>query len=189
MRRSLSKFKRPLKRPRLRARHANDAILERQAEMKQLREQYAEKENEAKILLKRPTSSRAASVPAESPRLAADLASGMDPRLAKKKEKSRHRAEQHRVASAQGRIESWRDYESNYPEELDYYEIARAKVDFKLGTMQMMKGSLRKPLSLEVERRARGIVVARSLQRQKRLKSQEKRSPRSKISPPRSWQR
>ena len=98
---------------------ANDAILERQAEMKQLQEQYAEKENEA-------TSSRAASVPAESPRLSADLASGMDPRL-QKKEKSRHRAEQHRVASAQGRIESWRDYESNYPEELDYYEIARAK--------------------------------------------------------------
>eukprot|EP00913_Durusdinium_trenchii_P012169 g11430.t1 len=98
---------------------ANDAILERQAEMKQLQEQYAEKENEA-------TSSRAASVPAESPRLSADLASGMDPRL-QKKEKSRHRAEQHRVASAQGRIESWRDYEANYPEELDYYEIARAK--------------------------------------------------------------
>ena len=66
--------------------------------MKQLREQYAEKENEAKILLKRPSSSRAASVPAELPRLSADLASGMDPRVAKK-EKSRHRAEQHRVAS------------------------------------------------------------------------------------------
>ena len=106
---------------------ANQTILERQEEMKQLRKQFAEKEREAKILLKRPTSSRAASVPAESPRLAADLASGMDPRLAKKKEKSRHRAEQHRVGSAQGCIESWREYEANYPEELDYYEIARAK--------------------------------------------------------------
>ena len=34
---------------------ANQAILERQEEMKQLREQYTEKEREAKILLKRPT--------------------------------------------------------------------------------------------------------------------------------------
>ena len=59
------------------------------------------------LLLKRPTPRRAASVPAESPRLPADLASGMDPRLAKKKEKSRARAEQHRVAMAQGRIASW----------------------------------------------------------------------------------
>ena len=106
---------------------ANDAILEQQAEMKRLKEQYEEKEREAKILLKRPTPRRAASVPAESPRLSADLASGMDPRLAKKKEKSRQRAEQHRVDKAQDRFESWRDYEANYPEELDYYEIARAK--------------------------------------------------------------
>ena len=106
---------------------ANDAILEQQAEMKRLKEQYEEKETEAKILLKRPTPRRAASVPAESPRLSADLASGMDPRLAKKKEKSRQRAEQHRVDNAQDRFESWRDYEANYPEELDYYEIARAK--------------------------------------------------------------
>ena len=51
----------------------------------------------------------------------------MDPRLVKKKEKSRHRAERRRVASAQGRIECWREYDANCPEELDYYEIARAK--------------------------------------------------------------
>ena len=56
----------------------------------------------------------------------------MDPRLAKKKEKSRVRAEQHRVATAQDCFESWRDYESKYPEELDYYEIARAKGAGKL---------------------------------------------------------
>ena len=37
---------------------ANQAILDRQEEMKQLQEQYAEKEKEAKILLKRRTSSR-----------------------------------------------------------------------------------------------------------------------------------
>ena len=123
---------------------ANDAILERQAEMKKLKEQYAEKEHEAKILLKRPTSSRAASVPAESPRLSADLASGMDPRLAKKKEKSCVRAEQHRVATAQDRFESWRDYESKYPEELDYYEIARApraQASFRPGTTMRRKSS------------------------------------------------
>ena len=64
-------------------------------------------------------------------RLSADLAPGMDPRLAKK-ERSRRRAEQHRAASAQGRIESWQEYEANYPEELDYYEIARAKVSGRL---------------------------------------------------------
>ena len=97
---------------------ANDAILEQQADIKRLREQYEEKEKEAKILLKRPTPRRAASVPAELPRLSADLASGMDPRLAKKKEKSRQRAEQHRVDKAQDRFASWRDYEANYPEEL-----------------------------------------------------------------------
>ena len=111
---------------------ANEAILEQQAEMRKLKEQYEEKEKEAKILLKKPTPHRAASVPAESPRLSADLASGVDPRLAKKKEKSRQRAEQHRIATAHHRFESWRDYESKYPEELDYYEIARAKGAGKL---------------------------------------------------------
>ena len=53
----------------------------------------------------------------------------------------------------------------------------RVLVDFKLGMMKMMKRSLRKHLSLEVERRPRGIVAVRSQQRQRRLKSQkEKRS-------------
>ena len=46
--------------------------------------------------------------------------------IGKEEGQSRHRAEQHRVASAQGRSESWREYEANYPEEPDYYEIARS---------------------------------------------------------------
>ena len=129
---------------------ANEAILERQNEMKQLREQYAEKENEAKILLKRPTSSRAASVPAESPR------------LAKKKEKSRVRAEQHRVATAQDRFESWRDYESKYPEELDYYEIARWAKEWsiKQKRIKTAKGQRGSPTSRDAPKHVKDAEMA-----------------------------
>ena len=52
----------------------------------------------------------------------------MDPRLANKKRKKE--SPSRRATSScqrQGRIESWRDYEANYPEELDHCEIARAK--------------------------------------------------------------
>ena len=156
--------------------------------MRRLKEQYEEKEKEAKILLKRPTPRRAASVPAESPRLSADLASGMDPRLAKKKEKSRQRAEQHRVDKAQDRFESWRDYEANYPEELDYYEIARAKGTGRLQAWDD-EDDEGKFDEAPQPRGPRGIVATRSQQRERSLKNQKRRSPRLKISPLKSWQR
>ena len=118
-----------LMRPKPCGKAANQALLNRQEEMKQLQEQYAKKEHESKLLWKRPTSSRAASVPAESP-LTADLESGMDQCLACKKEESRQRAEQ-RVASAQGGIESWQDYEANYQDDdplaLKSLELASVK--------------------------------------------------------------
>ena len=67
--------------------------------------------------------------------------------------------------------------------------VPRVLVDFKLGMMKMMRESLMKPLSLEVGKRPRGIVATRSQERQRSLKSQKRRSPRSRISPLKSWQR
>ena len=86
------------------------AVLDRQEEMKQLQEQFAKKEQASKTLLQEAN--------LQLRRFTADLASGMVPRLAKKKGKSCQRAEQHRVASAQPaqrRLESWRDSPASRP--------------------------------------------------------------------------
>ena len=99
------------------------------------------KEQECKTLLKRPTSSRAASVVAGSPRLSADWASGMDPRLAKKKDKSLQRAEQHRGASAQGALnlgESMRPTTLRISTTMNSL-LPRVLADFVLGMTKVMK--------------------------------------------------
>ena len=56
--------------------------------------------------------------------------------------------------------------------------VPRVLVDFKLGMMKMMRENLMKPLSLEVEKRPRGIVATRSQERQRSLISTQELAER-----------
>ena len=91
---------------------ANQALKDRQEALAQLRAEAAQNREEVKeAMAKVRAEGRAASAPAApSRRLRADLDAGVHPRAAKKADKDRQRAANHRAATGRDRTASWKRF-------------------------------------------------------------------------------